>query len=252
MILSVNADAKTSKGQKIGYMTGILYLAPHNISGFQTCPKATDGCKAACLFTAGRGGYNSVQSARIAKTVRFFNDRENFMNDLVTDIEKLIRKAKREGYEPAVRLNGTSDIAWEKIACKRDGKVYASPMEAFTEVQFYDYSKILGRSKALTLPNYHLTFSLSESNDDDALKALAQGYNVAVVLNLKPTDEKPAQWGGYPVINGDETDVRFIDKTGHIVALSAKGSARKDTSGFVRKHNAGFNKKSIEIKALAA
>jgi hypothetical protein len=252
MILSINADAKTSKGQKIGYMTGILYLAPHNVSGFQTCPKATDGCKASCLFTAGRGVYDTVKNARIAKTVRFFKDREGFMNDLVSDVEALIRKAKREGYMPAVRLNGTSDIAWEKIAVKRDGKDYASIMEAFPNVQFYDYTKILGRSKALILKNYHLTFSLSESNDDDAVKALAQGYNVAVVLDTKRGEAKPELWGGYPVIDGDETDVRFLDKTGHIIALHAKGSARKDTSGFVRKATAGFKKKSIEIKALAA
>ena len=252
MILSINADAKTTKGQKIGYMTGILYLAPHNISGFQTCPKATEGCKAACLYTAGRGAYNSVQTARIAKTVRFFQDRDGFMNDLVNDVEKLVRKAKREGYAPAIRLNGTSDIAWEKIAVKREGKDFASIMEAFPDVQFYDYSKVLGRSKALILKNYHLTFSLSESNDDDAAQALAQGYNVAVVLDTKRGEAKPETWGGYPVIDGDETDVRFLDKTGHIIALHAKGSARKDTSGFVRKANGGLKKKSIEIKALAA
>lgn len=248
-ILSVNADAKTVKGQKIGYMTGILYLAPHTISGHQTCPKATAGCKAACLYTAGRGIYTQIQNARIAKTKMFFENRDYFMECLVYSVEQLIKKAKKNKLIPAIRLNGTSDIAWEKIAVIRDGVKYASIYEAFKEIHGYDYSKISGRAKALSLPNYHLTFSLSESNDAEAIRALSQGYNVAVVMNVTRTQAKPEKWGGYPVINGDETDVRFLDKTGHIIALSAKGAARKDTSGFVRDYKGGF--KNIQVRLAA-
>lgn len=251
-LLSVSADAKTVKGEKKGFLTGILYLAPHTISGYQTCPKASDGCKAACLYTAGRGVYNSVQTARINKTKLFFENRDFFMAALVSNVESLIKKAKKMKLTAAIRLNGTSDIAWEKFKVIRDGKEYASIMEAFTEVQFYDYSKVLGRTKALSLPNYHLTFSLSENNDSDAVKALAQGYNVAVVLDIKKSDPKPEMWGGYPVIDGDESDVRFLDKKGVIVGLSAKGQARKDNIGFVRKSTAGFNiPKVIDIKLAA-
>ena len=251
-LLSVSADAKTSKGEKKGFVTGILYLAPHNISGYQTCPKASEGCKSACLYTAGRGIYNSVQTARIKKTKLFFENREFFMNTLVANIESLIKKANKQKLIPTIRLNGTSDIAWEKIKVTRDGKEYASIMEAFDTVQFYDYSKVLGRSKAIALPNYHLTFSLAENNDADAVKALAQGYNVAVVLNIKKNEPKPATWGGYPVIDGDESDVRFLDAKGVIVALTAKGEARKDSIGFVRSVDSGFKvSKSIEVKLVA-
>lgn len=251
-LLSVSADAKTSKGEKKGFLTGILYLAPHTISGYQTCPKASDGCKAACLYTAGRGIYNSVQTARIKKTKMFFEDREFFMNALVANIESLIKKAKRQKLIPTIRLNGTSDIAWEKIKVTRNGKEYGSIFEAFTELQGYDYTKILGRSKAIALPNYHLTFSLAENNDADAVKALEQGYNVAVVMNLKKSDAKPTTWGGYPVIDGDESDVRFLDEKGVIVGLTAKGQARKDSIGFVRSVNSGFKvSKSIELKLAA-
>lgn len=234
-LLSISADAKTIKGNKLGVMTGVMYLAPNDISGFEVCPMATAGCKLACLYTAGRGIYSKTQNARINKTKWFFEDRKSFMALLVENIESLIRKADRNGYVPAVRLNGTSDIAWEKFKVIRDGIEYRSIFHAFPNVQFYDYTKILGRKTAVALPNYHLTFSLAENNDKAARKALAQGYNLAVVFKLGRTQAKPATWQGFPVINGDETDVRFMDaKGGHIVGLFPKGKARYDTSGFVR------------------
>lgn len=234
-LLSVNRDAKTKKGNKYGVLTGILYLAPADVSGYQVCPKASEGCKAACLYTAGYGVYAKVQNGRIKRTLRFFRERELFMTDLVEDIARLVATAKRNGMLPAIRLNGTSDIAWEKFKVVKDGKEYANVFEAFTGVQFYDYTKILGRKSALKYTNYHLTFSLSESNTKDATKALEAGFNLAVVLNVGKKDAKPMQWNGYPVIDGDVSDIRFKDKKGgHIVALTAKGRARHDTSGFVK------------------
>lgn len=242
-LLSVAADAKTVKGQKMGYLTGVLYLAPHTISGYQVCPKASEGCRLACLYTAGRGIYTNTQNARIAKTKRFHEDRDGFMAQLVNEVEALIRKAKRENLIPVVRLNGTSDLPWEKIKCNRNGVAYASIMEAFADVQFYDYTKVLGRSKALSLPNYSLTFSLAEDNDAAAMKALQEGFNVAVVMKVGRKEDKPANWGGFPVVNGDETDLRFLDpQGGHIVGLFPKGKAGKDTLGFVRAKDSGFEK----------
>lgn len=235
-LLSVSTDAKTVKGEKLGILTGVLYLAPANVSGFEVCPKASDGCKAGCLYTAGRGAFTNVQQSRINKTLAFFNDRAGFMLQLFKDIKSLERKANKQGLTPAVRLNGTSDIAWEKIrVTDTDGITHRNLMAAFPHIQFYDYTKIRGRKSAIALSNYHLTFSLSEDNDSDAFKAIGEGYNVAVVLDIKKADAKPSTWNGYPVVDGDETDVRFFDpKGGHIVALHAKGTARKDTTGFVR------------------
>ena len=234
-LLSVGKDAKTIKGVKYGVMTGILYLAPANISGYQVCPKASEGCKAACLYTAGHGIYTSVQTARINRTLRFFRERPAFMADIVADIIALVKKAAKDELIPAVRLNGTSDIAWEKFAVVRDGKTYDNVFTAFPKVQFYDYTKILGRKSALKYKNYHLTFSLAESNTAEALKALDAGFNVAVVMKIGKKDTKPTHFSGYPVIDGDLSDIRFNDKRGgHIVALTAKGMARKDVSGFVK------------------
>jgi hypothetical protein len=176
------------------------------------------------------------------------------MTKIVSEIAALAKKAKKNNMVPSIRMNGTSDIAWEKIAVKRDGKVFRNVMEAFPDIQFYDYTKILGRKLALGLPNYHLTFSLSEENDDDAIEALDQGYNVAVVVNIKPKAEKPAMWGGYPAVNGDENDIRFRDpKGGHIVLLTAKGEARKNITGngFVRLVDGGFKRKQLKLKMIA-
>lgn len=235
-LLSVSTDAKTVKGEKLGILTGVLYLAPSDVSGFQVCPKASEGCKAACLYSAGRGKFTNVQESRIRKTLEFFNNRDAFMAQLFKDIKALERKAAKNGLTPAVRLNGTSDIPWEKIkVTDTDGITHRNLMVAFPHIQFYDYTKIPGRKAAIALDNYHLTLSLAEDNDQDAFTAIEEGYNVAVVLDLKRTEPKPETWNGYPVIDGDESDVRFLDpKGGHVVALHAKGDARKDTTGFVR------------------
>ena len=226
------ANPKIQKGTKLGYLSFILHLAPSDLSGKNTCPKATAGCAAACLNTAGRGGMfkkgentNMIQKARIRKTVQFFFDRDQFMLDLAYDIQKAVAFAKKQGLTPVIRLNGTSDLAWEKyevpVFCTKN------IFELFPDVQFYDYTKVLGR-KVADIKNYHLTFSKADGNDADVAKAIEQGYNIAAVF-----DEMPATYMGLPVINADETDLRFLDPKGCIAGLKAKGRAKKDYSGFV-------------------
>lgn len=222
-MLSINADSKTVKGLKKGYLTGILYLAPHTSSGINVCPDASPGCISSCLYSAGRGAFNPVKEARINKTHKLFNDRDNFFLDLVKSIEALKRKAKREGFIPVVRLNGTSDLPWEKIRIAGQ-----SIMSWFPEVQFYDYTKTLQRVLENKLPNYHLTLSASEINLEDQEVALASNYNVAVVFH-----DLPVVHLDHTVISGDDSDLRFLDDIGVVIGLTPKGKARKDTSGFV-------------------
>lgn len=218
------ANPKIQKGTKLGYLSFILHLAPSDVSGYNTCPKATPGCRAACLNTAGRGGMfrkgestNVIQEARKRKTRYFYEHRNSFLQDLEQDIARAVRYAERQGLTPVFRLNGTSDLSWEKYYI----------IEKFPNVQFYDYTKVLGR-KVSHLPNYHLTFSAADGNDADVQKALAQGMNVTVVF-----DEIPETYMGRPVFNADETDLRFLDPKGVILGLKAKGRAKKDRTGFV-------------------
>ena len=240
MKLLSTGNPKILKGTKQGYNTYILHLAPANLSGFETCPKRTAGCTAACLNTAGRGGMfkkgettNIIQQARIRKTRFFFDNRDGFMADLVADIKLAIKQSAKLGLIPVFRLNGTSDLSFEKYSVTVDGVDYANIFAAFPNVQFYDYTKILGR-KVKGIPNYHLTFSAADGNDLDVLKAIQQGYNVATVFGIKKTEPMPESYNGLPVFNGDDSDLRFLDPKGVIVGLYAKGKAKKDTSGFVK------------------
>jgi hypothetical protein len=244
--LSVNADAKTIKGTKRGYLTGVLYLAPHKLSGRNLCPNASPGCIDTCLNTAGRGAFNSVQKARIAKTHKFTSDQYGFLRELSKDIDTLRRKAKRDGMIPLIRLNGTSDIPWENVLYPVSGR---NLMREHYDIQFYDYTKSPGRMSAFLdkrmPPNYHLTFSRSECNDADALAVLEAGGNVAVVFSTKRGTKLPKTWSNFKVIDGDRDDIRHRDNVhsangassiqhrGVVIGLRAKGKARKDTSGFV-------------------
>lgn len=219
-------NPKTIKGEKDGYITYILHLSPSDVAGVgNMCPKATAGCRAACLNTAGQGGMfkagettNHVQEARKRKTRWFVENRAAFIAQLKEDIAKAIAQAAKKDMVPVFRLNGTSDIAWEKYDI----------IQSFPDVQFYDYTKILGR-RTKSLPNYHLTFSQADGNEADVVEAVKQGYNVATVFRKA----LPEQHLGREVIDGDESDLRFLDAPNVIVGLKAKGRARKDTSGFV-------------------
>lgn len=238
MNLLSTQNAKTIKGEYLGYITGILYLAPHvQASKKNICPFASKGCAAACLYTAGRGIYQNTKDARIRKTLEFHKSPKDFVEILSGDIFSLINKCQKSGQNPSVRLNGTSDLPWENLG----GHFQASLMERFPKVQFYDYTKNPNRMKAYlrgNFPeNYHLTFSRSESNGRVANEILRLGGNVAVVFACKKKENLPENWKGYEVVDGDEHDLRFLDKNGCVVGLRAKGKARQDESGFTVKIN---------------
>ena len=293
--LLTTGNPKIIKGQKQGYLTFILHLAPSRLSGYQTCPLATRGCASACLNTAGRGGMiklgettNIIQQARIRKTRWFFENRPSFLATLVSEIESAVKYADSHNLIPAFRLNGTSDIRWETVPVTRNGQSYPHVFAAFSTVQFYDYTKLPNRRTA-HIRNYHLTFSLADGNDADAQTALSSGVSVAVVFRRGPAKVKveksyeqklaaklerdaarqrrsdrprtkrayrprvldmswlPQLFMGYTVVNGDASDLRFLDvpvRWYHrlfgrspapvIVGLKAKGQAMFDTTGFVR------------------
>jgi hypothetical protein len=170
------------------------------------------------------GGTNAIQDARRRKTRFWFENRSAFLNMLEDHIWKAIRYSTKRGLEPVFRLNGTSDISWEKYEVRNGLNIF----QLFPTFKFYDYTKVLGR-KVSDLPNYSLTFSRSESNHEDVVQALAQGLNVAVVFRKS----LPTHYMERPVIDGDLSDLRFLDPKGVIVGLVAKGRGRRDTSGFV-------------------
>jgi hypothetical protein len=231
MKLHTTANAKIRKGEKIGFRTFGIHLAPASLSGFNVCKDASAGCAAACLNTAGMGAFSNVQNSRIEKTRLFFKDKAVFLSQLIKEITAAVKSAEKQNLTAVFRLNLTSDLPWEKI--KLNGQ---SVFDLFPSVQFYDYTKSPERMTAFLageMPqNYHLTFSKSETNGAIAESILKSGGNVAMVFRKS----LPSKWLGVDVVNGDETDLRFLDGAGKIVGLVEKGKAKKDESGFVIEH----------------
>lgn len=229
-MLSIGSDAKTVKGQKYSYLTGILYLAPHKTSGVANlCGNASPECIKTCLFTAGRGRYPNVYAARVRKTEMLKASPKDFFAKVHESLVTLRRRAAKRNMIPAARLDGTSDIGLAAKIC-----------EMFPDVQFYDYTKNPSRYEkflAGKLPaNWHLTFSRSEKNEYWTNRFLWEGGSVTILFDGK---DLPETWAGWPVIDGDQTDLRFLDRdlfgldqnTGFIVGLRAKGKAKKLAKG---------------------
>ena len=224
LISNGRSNPKTNKSNKQSdkYLTFILHLRPVNtkICPFQNVAK----CKAACLNTAGLGGvYPSIQKARQRKTDLFLNDRNEFMRQLFADIVKIEKHCIKKGKVAAIRLNGTSDIQYELI--KVNG---SNVFDTFPNITFYDYTKIPNR-KVSNIKNYSLTWSYSEANKKYSDYFNTVPNNIAVVFR----DKLPKTFNTKEVINGDLTDLRFLDPVNVIVGLKAKGKAKKDYSGFI-------------------
>jgi len=231
-LLAIDTNAKTVKGQKYGFMTGILYMAPSTISGFNTCPMATIAqCDKACLYTAGRGAFNSVQQSRIDKAIWYHTERDTFLSQVVSDIQKLLRKAAASEMTPLVRLNGTSDIRWENVPVTHKGVTYDNLMSLFPDVQFYDYTKLANR-KGIPA-NYDLTFSYSGTPAYQKYVNIAKAAGMRIAVVFRKAADIPASFLGMECIGGDDSDIRHLEPQGVVVALYAKGQAKTDTTGFV-------------------
>ena len=220
------ANYKMQKSIKFGYASAILHLAPYNLSGVNVCPMASKGCIKSCLNTAGRGQMNSVQKSRINKTRYFLKDRVKFLDHLDREIKTYYKKAIKDGLKLNIRLNGTSDLPFERYRLP-NGK---NLMENNPGVIFHDYTKIKNRCDQVLPKNYKLTFSRSESNQNEVEDLVKTKTNIAVVFN-----KLPKKYLGRRVIDGDISDLRFKDRKGVIVGLLAKGKAKKDPSGFTVK-----------------
>ena len=218
-------NVKTAKND---LRTFILYLAPADIIGSHNlCPFASAGCKAACLYTAGRGRFSNVQTARINKAKYWAYSREQFYIQLTNEILKINTSALKTGEKIAIRLNGTSDIDHLDLIKRYTGIDFLLPF--YNNLFFYEYTKNPNIVNKYFDTNYKITFSRSETNEKIALKVLNNGGNVAAVFN----GPLPETWNGYKVIDGDLTDLRYFDPANVVVGLKAKGQAKKDFSGFV-------------------
>jgi hypothetical protein len=218
-----STNSKTAKNELV---TFILYLAPSDIIGTHNlCPMASAGCKASCLYSAGRGRFSNVQLSRINKAKFWAYDRQAFYIQLANELLKIHDKLIHQRI--AIRLNGTSDIDHLSLLKRYTGIDFLDSF--YSKLLFYDYTKNINVFKRYFGTNYKLTFSKSETNFDECLEVISLGGNIAAVFSA----ELPDTYGGIKVINGDESDLRYFDPANVIVGLKAKGDAKKDLSGFV-------------------
>jgi len=248
-LLSTN-NAKTIKGEKLGYITYILYMSPFtaNSKGINVCSHASKGCADSCLVGSGFGGmYTSVKNGRREKTEYFLRDRVGFLHQVKDEIEKAIKKNEGKAIV-TIRLNGTSDLPFEKYKVFEGKNIF----EVYPDVQFYDYTKNYLRFDKELPKNYHLTFSRSETNNDKAMELLNRGFNVAMVF-----DTLPSEYKGYKVINADLDDLRFLDDKNVICGLKYKKMTGKGAnnqlafdSGFAIRTQQAKEKVVKKVKTL--
>lgn len=207
------ADGKSNtKMAKNKLKTYGLSLIPHSLNDKKEnlCKFSTPECRKMCLNMSGRAGFNSVQKARLAKTNFFVEERKEFIHKLYMELKAINDK----GEKVAIRLNVVSDVNWEIEFNK-----FNYSLKAFKNIIFYAYTKDPFQIELNTLPNQHFTFSFSGGNWKWCEKFLEEKKaNVAVVFK----DKLPEKYKGFKVINGDESDERFLDEKGVIVGLKYK------------------------------
>jgi len=249
-LIAVNSSVKVAKGLKKKYDTGIVYLSPYwSFDGSHNlCPSASPGCRSTCLVTSGQLKNPAPKQSQLDKTNFWLTDPNGFLSQAHKEIESMVKSHSKVGSNNfTIRLNGTSDIPFEKKSYTYNGVKYKSIMDAFPNVQFYDYTKIYDRL-GNTPKNYHLTFSASEINTEQWKKALERGFQVAMVFGSQPgkvskatgkykkvPDPLPKTYKGYKVVDGDDTDLTFTRPNGVIIGLRMKGKAENDTTGFVKR-----------------
>ena len=230
----LSKGSTNSKTAKNSIETYILYLAPHtqNSKKINICPRASKGCAAACLFSAGRGKFSNVIASRTNKTEYYLSDKKTFINQLSNELLKIGAKAIKQDKKIAIRLNGTSDQDFIALI-KKYNNLDLLNSDQFKNLVFYDYTAILGKIKKYINTSYSLTLSRKEDNEKEILEALKLGGNVAAVFR----DDLPTKYKGYNVVNGDSSDLEMIYNKNVILGLKAKGDAKKDKSGFVIDNN---------------
>lgn len=227
-MLRLDGSTKVIKGNKLGYRTAILYLAPANMSGSNVCPVAVLAqCADSCLNTSGHGKLTIVQMGRLRKTLYWLQFQSEAIEQIKREIKMFEARAKKNGWTLLVRLNGTSDIRFENYGI----------MQAFPAVQFYDYTKLANRKNVPN--NYDLTFSYSgaPAYQTQVQIALAAGMRLAVVFRnralVNATLANATPFMSLPLVDGDDTDVRHLDPRGCAVALYAKGKGKTDPGRFI-------------------
>ena len=237
-LINVDSSTKIEKGRKLKIATGILYLKPADLVAVKTlCPTAQlMGCKKDCLESSGQLGMKTADNAKVKRTIMMLLNPEQFTRELKVEI---IKHHKKHGDSLAIRLNGTSDID------------FTSTIAVLPGVQFYDYTKVYARVLKNNLANYDLTFSGSANNAKSlqmTARAISAGYRTVLAVNTAETKDEyklPSKLGLIPLINMDDTDVRFKDDANAVGVLKRKGSNKDQRTKDESRDGFFFNQSNI-------
>jgi hypothetical protein len=229
------SNAKLRKSTGSDWLLTGLSFAPAEMGGYQVCSSSSPGCRKCCIFTSGNGQYPSVWRGRLARKLAWFQNRDAFKEKLLFELGLAQKLADRKGKRLGVRLNVFSDVMWERQ--------FPEIFRKFPRAQMYDYTKHENRMMRFIRgdfpSNYYLTFSRSEENEDFCLEVLNAGRNVSVPFTLNKAMHPdinvpmPTKFWKFPVFNGEENDLRFLDPQAHVIGIKTKGMGFWDDSGFV-------------------
>lgn len=209
---SNNSNYKISKSNKSeDYLTSNLSLLPASLSGFNVCPFHAH-CVADCIGVfSGRNIYPTAIRSKLVKTLLFHRDSELFIQILMKELTKFRTQCTKAGKLPAFRLNTYSDIIWESK--------FPEIFSEFSEIQFYDYTKVYIRQLRTQPANYDLTYSAIASyhNSPEHIFSLAENDRVSMVVskeifnryfeNLR--EGQTIRANGLHYHNGDIDDMTF-------------------------------------------
>jgi hypothetical protein len=230
----LGSSMKVEMGESAGVLSTVLYLSPADeafADNRTLCPFATT-CADVCLgHSSGQLAFDHARNARTWKTTLFMGDRDLFARLIMLESISHVRKARRLGMTPAIRVDGSSDTGFgAKLA-------HALWESGFKDARVYDYTKVEQRAikwaRGGFTPNYHVTFSRSGDNEQSVQNVLNAGGNVAAVFSAKPgrknrkAEPLPDTYKGSAIIDGDylHGDARFLDprsERGTVVGLRFK------------------------------
>lgn len=204
---------------------------PSAQGAFDHCVGASTYCRSCCLSGTGHGSSPHNMIKKVVLSTLLIQHPVEFFLMLHEAIRRHAVSAKKAGKEPMVRLNVFSDLPWEKIVpWLLDPESYDG-----TRVQFYDYTKLVGRGpQASKYGTYDITFSFAGDNQDLTWEELRRGTRVAAVFagkhmpkiggKLLWLDPRASRNTGehLKVVDGLKDDARPRDPEGSLVALKYK------------------------------
>lgn len=238
--------AKTDLNDSVEWEEIIRYLMAANRSGLvNLCPHSTPECRAGCLgHTSGRLRYTVQQKAQYIRTAYLIHNPAFFHIVELGEVAAHARRIAKKGMRTAARLNGTSDVPYERLPW------YMDCLERVGLGCMFDYTADHNRERGWigntgsTLP-YHLTHSTKEGTHPNNVHPGSY-----TVVAIKKGDPMPAEYNGYPVFDGDSTDLRFLDPEGHVTLGRAKGALKKEkgaVNSFVKPPTHKRNAVSVSI-----